>query len=724
MTARRWGGILALAWASALPAATAEPAVKTLWASPFTLPFPQDAQGKPAPARISLPVTLGDKRTADQVCVERIGVRAQGLVDESVAGQFVVEPRLGADARAAPTLTVVVKQPAQLPPGSYELALRTIDCRSKSARPAPEALSLTLTRPAAKLEPLGKVTVDQWLAAPWSSRASERVPDRIRLRVSAESRGVPVGTLRADASPFTSAGTSVQVGAWKLDVAPSQASAGEFVEIVLAPSGFPVGTASGRLELSGRDLQTSPHGIEVELRTRLVAGWIPAVVGLGALLGFLLRVKLQQVIDLAKARKPGFDELTRVRTELEAVADREFRARVRPKLLDIERALARNDPAAISAALTTARTTLEAARSVLTESLKHEAARIDTLRGEFGSEAPLPAAVKRVCETAMQRAAAAADAVRRSDAALAKRLLDAGDREVREALVGARSAAQADLGGLLQAFGELSPLLSRAQRERLDDEIGRRRAAIDEARTPDDIAGLGHHLREMMIWLARALRADAERAVRDARLRVNTPSDLDTVGQAFVTACEALASQVDAQRHQDHGFAPVAWGPATQRATDSMRALLAQVVRLLHAETRKSLPADLLDLPLDDALSKIPLDNPTFGARRDRSPEEPVPAGTDPPGQAGHEPQPVPEVGMSIGAIEAAQQRNFLTLACAEAAMALGTILLLAIVCFAFYAERFLGTWPELLGLFFVGFSADLSADKLIAKVKELGIKT
>ena len=53
MRFRNLTGAFSLALALALPAAAAEPVIKMLWASPFTLPFPQDGQGKPAPARIS-----------------------------------------------------------------------------------------------------------------------------------------------------------------------------------------------------------------------------------------------------------------------------------------------------------------------------------------------------------------------------------------------------------------------------------------------------------------------------------------------------------------------------------------------------------------------------------------------------------------------------------------------------------------------------------------------
>ena len=723
MRFRNLTGAFSLVLAFALPAPAAEPVIKMLWASPFTLPFPQDVHGRAAPARIPLPVALGGKRSPAHICVETVGVRAQSIVDEMVAKQFSVEPRLGADANAVPTITVVVREPMQLPPGTYELALRAIDCMSKSARLVLETLNLTFTRPAAKLEPTGKVTVDQWLTTPWSPSASAVIPDRIKLRATAESKSIPLGLLRADAGPFTSAGTSINVGSWKVDAAKAQVPTGEVVEIALAPSGFPVGTASGRFELSGRDLQAA-QSIDVELRTRLVAGWIPLVVGLGALVGFLLRVKLQQVIDIGKARKPGFDELMRVRTEVGNVGDAQFRATVEPRIVDLERALKGDDVAAIATASTTVRSALDTANSALKEALKAVAKRIDALRNEFGTQAPLPAALKQVCETAVRLANGAANAVARSDAGLATQTLDSGVPMVKEAFDAAWSATRADLEETWLALGTLAPLLSRVQRERLAEALDKRKAATEEVKSPDDVVMIGHRLREMLDWLARALVADSERSVREAKLRVATPGDLDTTGQEFVASCSALAKLLELQRQWDSGFARADWGGATERATNTMGGLLAQVVQLLAEDIRKSLPADLARLPLDEALAKIPLDNPTFGTPQAESYEGPALTQTDGPGAgAQHEPQIVPDVGMSLGAIKGAQRSNFLSVAHAEALMAFGIILVLVIVCFGFYAERFVGTWPELLGLFFIGFSADLGADKLVSKVKELGVK-
>jgi hypothetical protein len=82
-----------------------------------------------------------------------------------------------------------------------------------------------------------------------------------------------------------------------------------------------------------------------------------------------------------------------------------------------------------------------------------------------------------------------------------------------------------------------------------------------------------------------------------------------------------------------------------------------------------------------------------------------------------------PQVGaFTQPAIAAAKLRNKSQLARAEGMQSLVVAFLLASTSFAFFEEKFIGTWGELLALFFWGFSADLSVDKLAEKVRGLGI--
>ena len=282
-----------------------------------------------------------------------------------------------------------------------------------------ERLELQIVLPAAKLGLPDKLVVGRTVNWPLET-TSVNEP----LVAREESGATRISALEVSRVASSSAGLPVSVG-----ITPGQApvaigAAGQAPIPYTVNSTFPLGTVAGKLRFSAPEL-TSPVLLDYEIRTRLSSAYIPVVIGLGFLLGWLVRKHLVQLIQLGEARGAATRVLSPVDAMLAERPDATFRQAIQPTREQLVTALKGDDPQAI----TTAATELDKAwRAAITEFGQRQAAALtalDELRALAAPPLPLPRATSaalRIARDAAERARAALD---RNDVATAEQKLQA-----------------------------------------------------------------------------------------------------------------------------------------------------------------------------------------------------------------------------------------------------------------------------------------------------------
>jgi hypothetical protein len=719
---------------SILPGFAAAATLALAYAPPFTMSAIDDQ------AEISLPVTLNSGTAAAQVCVEKIGVQFPTGTDDRIVELFSVQSSLVTDKVSLPTLKITVKQVSHLLPGVYQLNLRLFECQSGQRGKDLETFVVPITRPSIKLEPLSKVVIDRWVYSPWSDDAYRISPAHLTFRPQEDTKNSPIQALKVEPSNFTTGAISTNVGSWTAP-APANVAAGDAFDIALKPSAFPVGVASGQITLRSNDLQT-PLRFDVEVRTRLAAWWIVVVVILGVIAGWLLRIVLQRKIDLAIARRTALDNLQRYQTELASVPDGEFVNAVQPPVNELLAAVNADDPDAINTAVPLVSAKVESARAQLNSKLVSATTAIDTFRNTFDVSAQLPAKFAAVRDDAIRSAIRYAAMLSPPNPTAALGELDEKQRRVIEGLGDAVTSLKDELGLVLDKLSTLSPFLAEAERQRLVEKISALQTSVATIVPAVDLAGaktlmletaqLGRNLHALLEWAARALEFDAP--VLDhliASRTYRTDPALDAARADLKDQIIALALQVRAQTQLEDMFVSPPWSAAADAALAKGRSLMGLLGtnRSDLAENAKAaFRQKVADGNWHAALLELLEANPLLGAAEDLRRTKDIPVlGDLNAGIANIAPSKValqaPQVGaFTQPAIAAAKLRNKSQLARAEGMQSLVVGFLLASTSFAFFEEKFIGTWGELLALFFWGFSADLSVDKLAEKVRGLGI--
>lgn len=231
----------------------------------------------------------------------------------------------------------------------------------------PVATTLQLVRPSAVLQPPGTLIVERVLTMPWSQPRGVGPP--LMLLETSRRTGLtdiqiaspnPLGSehidvtvppvdcpsrpMAADSQPDRQAGN--------FQVAPGSARCLAY----LAQGAFPWGSQMQAYSLTASEL-AAPVPITFDVRTRLWRVYVVIYILLGGLVGFLVKIRLQQRIDREEARALGFDLQERVAADLAKRRDSTFRAALDDPFKALERAMAATkveDIAAARSALDTA----------------------------------------------------------------------------------------------------------------------------------------------------------------------------------------------------------------------------------------------------------------------------------------------------------------------------------------------------------------------------------
>lgn len=726
----RANAIALLALLSCPPGHAAPDRLRVLYSSPQVIPV------LASDAEVTLPVAIPAGTAPSANCLQKAGVRPEGGSDTQLLERFEVKRALRELPDTAPSISLTVKDVATLAPGKYELMLYAFDCAARAPAKGAEPLVIQLTRPAAKLEQPGKIVIERWLASPWSGTAYRQSPAAVTLNPANATSPLRIRALSAQPSVFTTGTNNAPVG--RLTVQPpANVEPGAPVDVAFLPTEFPVGSATGHVTLRGRDL-AEPLQMDVEIRSRLAPGWIIGIVICGIVLGWAVRVWLQRKIDLATARQPALAWLQSVRTEWDRVPDPEFRRISSGEIAAMEAALESTTPADAANALAKSAPVLDKARQDLNSRLATAARSIKDFVDSCDVLSPLPEPLTAIRSEALAAGAAATKLLAPPNPTAAVAALDTGRRRLLERLPGITQGLR---DTILELRAALAPL-TRVMDESLANQFGARLATVDAiyaalddndpAKLLRDAARLVLATQTLLRWSADTLEKSA--AAFDTLVRSRQPRKEILAAERDELRAQLLAyaAAIRAQADGGHPVVTPCWNPASKLWIEKGEALLDQV-----ADARSGLSPEPEAIA---AFRKLVADGQWYAALKQLSPgwetqhtaPSAIPAATAlPPEEAANEPaisfgnahiaMAAPAAGVQTPPHLDAQ-RNATQRARAETAMSVIVAVILVWASFAFYEEKFIGTWGELLALFFWGFSADLSAQKLTEKIQASGM--
>jgi hypothetical protein len=308
---------------------------------------------------VPIPVSLSADTKPQCVRFSRYFVRFGKRFEADLANAFTVPEKLTNDERHAPTLDITVDLQRAHTPGSYFLVVAasngggaTAQRRSKAV--STQLLEIEIVHLAPKLKPVGTLVIEQTLIPFWTPRI-KAAPLELR-ETSGDSRltGLSIRPLHFFGS--TDEITNGTIEFTNID-ANSSIPPGKSIDASYQLKGaFPLGTTKGAAEVDAQQL-TESFPVLFEVRTRRTPYLIFLIAAVGLLLGFLSRTVLQKQILLNEARLKANDVEDTLSRELNR-PDQTFRRQVQPALDTLIAARNGRDIAVINSAITAATQTL------------------------------------------------------------------------------------------------------------------------------------------------------------------------------------------------------------------------------------------------------------------------------------------------------------------------------------------------------------------------------
>jgi hypothetical protein len=685
-------------------------------------------------AKVSVPLSLPPGIDAARVTVKLVQLRRDKLADPALQGHFAVTPKLE-DQAGIPLLQIAVDQASRLAPATYWLLVRLHHPCVQST------IAISLERPAATVQKLEKLVFDLDLIAGFGA-PGRAAPGSVRW---AASENVVLAALREptfrdlgwrDAAQ-RNINASLNVGL----VAAGKTG----LELQVGPTGFPVGNSTGKLEINSPDLK-APITVDVEVKARLYGYWIPVLVVLGLIAGLQLREWLPQRIALSAAEAAGAQATAKVREQVELIKDAQFLQAVKPALEELERHWMRPSKAwARLAAVDRASSIVkaqDAAKAAIDSALADLAVRMQAARGTLAALIRVAAQPERLPPPMHSAFAAIPDACEQASAALEKQdaagaqsVLDRARSDMVRALRQAWSAwlqthpaLDADLNMLralmdprrdtARGYGPAGTVLAQRAYDLAAANLG----------TPDfeDLAAVARGLdawrdlgaarsAALALWVQH-LASDTGSLLWLVGSRLPANANLDAEAEAVRTASAALLEGLRGQVMRAGAFEALAVDPKPlfKAASDLVRACVA-ASRADAAASAEAL--QLLDQrQYFSAVLALPYRGEQEWAEPigDAAKDVQLPA---PPyiGQALPIALPGAPARVDAATLEQLRLRATREVLMAQRWTSVVVGLITVLVSYAFFQDRFVGTAGEVLGLFFWGMSADLSAAGLTA---------
>jgi hypothetical protein len=690
---------------TALPVAAAT--LSPLQAPPYIMSTASDQTTLPVP----LIVPPG---TAD-VCLRLGAVSWKQNNDKVLSDHFDVNDKLSVKT-GVPTLLINIKNVHSLRPGEYQLIV--VPCGKEDAF---DPLRLTLTRPAVKFETVaGKVTVDRWVAFFDRDVATRTVPATIELRPAVDNKGEHLRALTLRLENLVSG--QKNTGVWQTSSARDVAVGGH-VDVALDAGTLPVGVTDGQLALDSPDLDNR-YVIPLQYRTRLHWSWIIWMVALGIVAGVINRVVFKHRQALATARAPALEALIAYRQQLDTIPDTGFADAIRVPLENLVNAVNKDDDAKINEVTTITKDAVAAAVQKLNEEISSASKAIVDLRNGYDVQSALPVQLGDVRDEALKELQESELLLRGRDPTRAQALIEATKRRTDEGLT--KSHAELKLIGdtFVEQLGLVAVMLMPAAQTMLSARLVEWRASLSALSGPYQsdaktfLRGASEvelNAKALLTWCAEELAKGTAKisALVDGRAAAGSlKTELDGFCQAadqLISAARSLPSPILS------GPLRAQWTTHVGRAIDAGNELLQKLASLRadHAPDLNQPGANWIAL-----LEGVPPLNSQLSADTAAATPATLPAPAQLYPQGGAAKVLIPSFdAFKLGSLESAVATNKLALFRADLGMATLVAILLAWASFAYMEDKFIGTWAELLALFFWGFTADLSAEKLAERI-------
>lgn len=652
---------------------------------------------------------------------------------------FTVGAKLAASKGQQPSVVLKIEQIDKLLPGAYTVV---VDFSGGSV--AVDALTLNIERRAAQLAAAAKQVVEVTKEMPLVDDSV--APGSLFLYAASDSRSSEIRKATVSATPFNRSDGSPTAGKLLPSLPAASASAGNGLEVKFAPADFPIGSATGKVLINSPDLK-SPYALEVEVRTKRAPFWLVVTVLVGIAVGFVLRVLLTHRLQLATAQDRGAELLQKVAREVDRTPDETFRSAIDAETEALREAVGSLKVADIDAAVTTLDTKLSEASTALRARLEKSRKDLKTAAELAIIVGALPASMRSALLTLREKTEQALEKVQARDADGADRVLEDAVRS----LVGelqSRGIGEHIL--FVQAgarYGELRPLLDEHRSKEHEAALADI-ANADGLNAVDSLADVATSRDYLVKWLAAGRRRQsglsslagfiddgARELLRLAEQGAGSPSaslaekagevlaatqvivvELRSLltGEALFTvpeldlarALSAYAGLLAEVRKARLKPPPDAWVAFEQARRDQRYFSALAELPVLTAEEKEA----FRDLGGDGRSAAMPTTGPAAAARA------PSPATGLAVRDLGARYSQEIRLESPLG-LRAFRARTRWQIAAMSGTQTVGVAIILAIASYAVFGERFVGTYAELAGLFFWGFTADLS----VAKLTELG---
>jgi hypothetical protein len=373
--------VCALVWTATVTPAAAQATATPLVEPPVVTAF--ELVGTTPPPPVVLPLTRRAGVSALHAHVVRVSVgdQARPALIGAITAKVDALDDLRLDALASPlwqvgTYTVVVELAGSL----------TADGKATAAR---QELALTLVRPAPRLRTIAPIVIHDQRWGFWRDASVHR-----RIRLAEQSRVTGVGHLvieQIDRATHGGAQIDARFEPTRgIHAVPSTLDPGASLDVDLWGVGFPTGTTTGQLTISGDEL-TTPIVVGYEVRARVVSFYIVPLFLIGGLLGWLVRHKLRQA-EAWRTVELQLATLTEaVARELATTPIIERRKALEGAHAALTAALAARDLAKVGTATTELQAKLDEARTARANFINERLTRIAAVRAAIAKQWDLPA---------------------------------------------------------------------------------------------------------------------------------------------------------------------------------------------------------------------------------------------------------------------------------------------------------------------------------------------
>lgn len=631
------------------------------------------------------------------------------------------------DGRPTAIVLKVVTPSTLAKSGTYDMLLAL-----RPATGTPARLKLQIIHPAAKLRALDTLIVSRIYTFGWHV-------DKLPLTLSETSgrsnlTGIQIRPIRGATGPEGQVTGHLEfphqtstAGNGKSSVAmpkPIDVEAGKSAEVPYNLAGeFPLGKASGSLEATAPELaDTVPFNFEV--RSRLARWYIFLFIVPGLLIGWFLKVELQHNIEMGEARLRATVLLDQIQADFNNRKDAQFRSGIETALIELERAIKVEDPKELD----TKKQALDQAWRTALQSLavKRQAAQasIDALVAVTNSSWPVPNPV----DTAITNAKASLTAILQLMASDDVGTADKKRQTAQEALGISLDKAAKDwqrdiedylLNGLANADKGISSVLKTGFQKLVTDtlqSIGK--ARLSAIPTASDMMQFLHDLsaelriaRDTLIRLARNISAEFNNAntILSTRVEHLDPAAVQNLRSKVATLTTSLE----------------------QAAKDPTKALteLPNELLNLHAAWTAALLNELLatsQKPVKDLLNQEAYLEATQKLDEILSGRQALGGGPTP--SAWQDLPPTPELapGLLVSIRSLSHQDAMPAPLPAFVARTKGQVVwnkflqsllvgvLLGLIGYSIYAEKFVGNFSDFILIFFWAFGLDLTVDTVV----------